>query len=145
MPIGPSNGLVSSEGATMDGDAPQKTTAEHRQLTQLYLGSGFAVLAVSFLPFGATGVRRIGSLWEMLAVGNISGPVIVLVFALVCVSWPLHRAPALVVGYTVLAVLLMTLILIASLIVGDPVGVGAWLAVAVLVFCLVKSIRVVVG
>jgi hypothetical protein len=120
-------------------------TAERGQLTRLYLGAGLTVLVVSFLPFGSTGVDRTGSLWEMPAAGNIPAPIVVLVFTLLCVSWPLHHAQALVVGYTLLATLLMALILVASLIGGDPVRIGAWLAEAAMVFCLVRSIRIAVG
>lgn len=126
----------------MDGDTPQETTAERRQLTQLHLGVGLAVLVVSFLPFGSTGVDRTGSVWEMFAAGNIPAPTVVLVFALLCVSWPLHHSQGLVAGYALLATLLMALILIGSLIGGDPLGIGAWLAEAAMVFCLVRSIRV---
>lgn len=129
----------------MDGETPQETAAERRKLTRLHLGAGLTVLVVSFLPFGSTGVDRTGSLWEMPAAGNVPAPVVVLVFALLCVSWPLHHAQALVVGYSLLATLLMALILMASLIGGDPIGIGAWLAEAAMVVCLVRSIRVATG
>jgi len=126
----------------MAGDTSRETTVERGRLTRLYLRVGLAVLVVSFLPFGPTGVDRTGSLWEMFAAGNLPVPVVVLAFALLCVSWPLHHAQGLIVGYALLATLLMALILIASLIGGDPLGVGAWLAAAAMVFCLVRSIRV---
>ena len=129
----------------MDGDTPRETTAERRRLTQLHLGAGLTVLVASFLPFGSTGVDRTGSLWEMFAAGNIYAPVVVLAFVLLCVSWPLHHSQTLVVGYALLATLLMALILISSLIGGDPLGTGAWLAEAAMVFCLVRSIRVAAG
>lgn len=129
----------------MDGDTPQETPVERRRLTQLHVGAGLTVLLVSFLPFGSTGVDRIGSLWEMFAAGNIAAPIVVLAFALLCVSWPLHHSQTLVVGYALLATLLLALILITSLIGGDPPGIGAWLAEAAMVFCLVRSIRVAAG
>lgn len=129
----------------MDGDTPHETTVERRRLTRLHLGAGLTVLLVSFLPFGSTGVDRTGSLWEMLAAGNIAAPVVVLAFALLCVSWPLHHSQTLVVGYALLATLLMAIILIGSLIGDDPPGIGAWFAETAMVFCLVRSIRVAAG
>ena len=129
----------------MDGDTPRETAAERRQLTRLHLGAGLTVLVALFLPFGATGADRGGSAWEMVAVGNIAAPVVVLAFALLCVSWPLHHSQAVVVGYALIVALLMAVILIASLIGGGPTGIGAWLAEAAMVFCLVRSIRIVAG
>jgi len=129
----------------MDGDTPRESTVESRQLTQLHVGAGLTVLVTSFLPFGSTGVDRIGSLWQMLAAGNFPAPLLVLTFALLCVSCPLHRSHVLVVGYALLAALLMVLILIGSTIGGDPLGTGAWLAEVAMVFCLVRSIRIAAG
>lgn len=121
----------------MDGD----TSTDRRQLTLLHLGAGLIVLVASFLPSGSTGVDRIGSMWAMFAAGNFGLPMVALVFVLVCGTWPLHRALALGVGYAVLAVLLLALILVGSLISGDPFGVGAWLTQVVMVSYLVRSIR----
>jgi hypothetical protein len=121
----------------MGGD----TSIERRQVTRLHLGAGLIVLVLSFLPSGSTGVDRTGSMWEMFAAGNIGIPAVALVFVLLCVTWPLHHALALGVGYALLAVLLMALILIGSLIGGEPFGVGAWLTEVVMATYLVRSIR----